>query len=67
MNRMRRVSATLAAFAAALLGLSAAAPAAFASTNVFPAPGGGGRQRGPRLPPPATPSSWAAWQAGRSP
>jgi hypothetical protein len=42
MNRIRRISATLAAFAAALLGLSAGAPAAFASTNVFPAPGGGG-------------------------
>ena len=41
MNRIRRVSAILAAFAAALLGLSAGAPAAFAGTNVFPAPGGG--------------------------
>src|ERR1039457_1603396 len=51
MNRIRRVSATLAAFAAALLGLSAGAPAAFASTNVFPAPGGGGPATGT---PPAT-------------
>jgi hypothetical protein len=67
MNRIRRVSVTLAAFAAALLGLSAAAPAAFASTNMFPAPEAAGRQPGPRLPPSATPSSQAAWQAGRSP
>jgi hypothetical protein len=46
MNRIRRVSAILAAFAAALLGLSAGAPAAFAGTNVFPAPGGGGPATG---------------------
>jgi hypothetical protein len=46
MNRIRRISATLAAFAAALLGLSAAAPAAFASTNVLPAPVGGGAAAG---------------------
>lgn len=51
MNRIRRVSAILAAFAAALLGLSAGAPAAFAGTNVFPAPGGGGPATGT---PPAT-------------
>jgi hypothetical protein len=51
MNRIRRVSASLAAFAATLLGLSAGAPAAFASTNIFPAPGGGGPATGT---PPAT-------------
>ena len=51
MDRIRRVSAILAAFAAALLGLSAGAPAAFAGTNVFPAPGGGGPATGT---PPAT-------------
>jgi hypothetical protein len=61
MNRIRRVSATLAAFAAALLGLSAGAPAAFASTNVFPAPGGGGPPTGT---PPATVivGGMAGWQ-----
>lgn len=46
MNRIRRISATLAAFAAALLGVSAGAPAAFASTNTLPAPGGGGPATG---------------------
>jgi len=51
MNRIRRISAALAVFAAALLGVSAGAPAAFASTNVLPAPGGGGPATGT---PPAT-------------
>ena len=51
MNRIHRISATLAAFAAALLGLSAGAPAAFASTNILPAPGGGRPATGT---PPAT-------------
>ena len=46
MNRIRRVSATLAAFAVTLLWLSAGGPDAFASTNVFPAPGGGGPATG---------------------
>jgi hypothetical protein len=51
MNRIRRTSVTLGAFAAALLGLSAGAPAAFAGTTVYPAPGGGGPATGI---PPAT-------------
>jgi hypothetical protein len=51
MNRIRHLSVTLAALAAALLGLSAGAPAAFASTNMLPAPVGGGPATGT---PPAT-------------
>lgn len=48
MNRIRRLVEAVAALACALLGLGAAAPAAFASTITWPPPGGGDPATGTR-------------------
>jgi len=63
MNRIRRITVTLAALATAVLAFTAVSPAAFAIR--VPPPGGAG---GPAPAPPRfTPSSPPACPAGRSP
>ena len=62
-RRIRRLVEAVAALACALLGLGAAAPAAFASTITWPPPGGGGPVTGTR-PGPHTVmvGGWPGWQ-----